>query len=606
MHRYDWLSYGKIYKAVSYATNEDNTVLCFTDYDGLKYDVNLLHIDCVELFAYYNHRMITSLVKAAKKGMEKLKNRANITVLVSGTCCKDLKEKSVFKASVELKIPNFVLKPDIQALQNYFDKLLLNIVETFYGVSTWGKHAKTKERMERKPLLDEIRLEKNWFKMISEHNEVVRYSLGFTDGILQFERKVNSILNDYKQEYEYLWNENRENELDDFVQSEPLLADVRDKFRHFDAITRDIKNLEAIICVQTIEIHRENMIKSLVEESESWKRVLGAKLTSKYRLKLREIVDFIHIMKKKLSRKLIDFDDCSKIFESLKEVQDNFYTFDQDLYILEEVYKIFSDFEIDVPSEDFDQIYGLRYNFNNLIKFSGEVSQEAIGRQESLLKELTDNIDDFEDDLENFEDDFIEKGPTIKGISIKESSNRAMFFDIRLQELLRRFELYTLNKKVAGLPSNEYPMLKIREEQMEAMNTLYKLYWDYQKFIERYAERRFKILDMNCISDEFRVLLARSMEIENLPGDTKELPAYESVRYDIDLFGQKLPILELMSNPAIEDKQWTLMEEVTDYKFDSFSENFTLSVVLAAPLLEFSRELEHICRTAIKEREDDA
>jgi hypothetical protein len=181
-----------------------------------------------------------------------------------------------------------------------------------------------------------------------------------------------------------------------------------------------------------------------------------------------------------------------------------------------------------------------------------------------------------------------------------------MFFDIRLQELLRRNELYTFNRKVAGLPANDYPILKLRENQMEAMNKLYKLYWDYQKFIERYIEKRFKILDMSCISDEFQILAERSIEIENLPGDTKELPAYEKVRFDIELFLQKLPLLNLMSNSAIEDSHWTQMEEITGYKFESFSENFTLSIVLEAPLVEFKKELENVCRIAIKEKEDEA
>lgn len=550
--------------------------------------------------------MISSLVKATKKSMEILKTRANIMMLIPGTCCKDLLEKSIFKAQVELEIPIFKLKPNVRALQNYFDKLLLNIVETFYGVSTWGKHAKTNERKERKPLLDEIRHEKSWFKMISEHNEVVRYSLGFTDGILQFERKINSILSDYKIEYEYLWIENRENELENFIQKDPLLADIRDKFKHFDNITKEIKNLDHIICVQTIQIHRDKMIESLIRESEAWKNILGSKLISKYRMMLREIFDFIHVNNKKLSRKLIDFDDCTKIFTSLEEIQEKFYTFDHTIDILEEVYKIFSDFEIYVPLEEFDQIYGLRYNFNNVINLSDKVHQEAISRQEFLLKELTDNVDDFEEDILNFEDDFIEKGPSIIGISIKESSNRVMFFDIRLQELLRRKELYTFNRKVAGLPAKEYQVLLLREKQMEDMNTLYKLYWDYQKFIERYIEKRFEILDMSCIFDEFQILAKRSIDIENLPGDTKELPAYEKVRSDIDLFSQKLPLIILMSNPAIEESHWIQMEEIMGYKFESLSENFTLSIVLEAPLLDFKEELESLCRVAIKEKEDEA
>lgn len=550
--------------------------------------------------------MIQSLVKATRRSMETLKIRADIMVMIAGTSCEDLRQKSIFETSIELQKPNFVLIPNIQQLQQYFDKLLLNIVETFYAVSTWGQHAKTKERAKRKPLLDEVRQEKNFFKLISEHNEVVRYRLGFTDAITQFEKKVNLILQELKKNFEYLWDEKREEIIQNFVKSKPLLADIRDKFQLFEDSTATVKKIRKVICVQTLQIHCDKMIESVIEESVAWKKFLGSELTEKYRIKLNKIVEFKQMMKKKLLRKLADYDDCSKVFKSLEEIRENFYSHDRDLNILEEIYKIFTDFEIDVPAEDYDKIYGLRYNYKIFIEFADKVHQEAIERQTALLKELVENIEEFQDDIDEFEAEFNEIGPTIPGIPIKESSNRVMLFDIRLQELLRRYELYSLNEKIAGLPVMEYPMLKEREIQMDAMNTLYKVYWDYRKFIERYLEKQFKILDMNSISDEFHSLVEKSKEIENLPGDTKQLPAYDKVREDMEFFAQKLPLLELMSDPAIQEEQWIEMEQVTGYKFDSHSENFTLSAILEAPLLQFTSELENICRIAIKQREDEA
>lgn len=75
INKFDWLQFDKIYKPVGYASEEDNLVLCYRDYDGLNYDITLLHIDCVELFAYYNHRMISVLAKCTKRSMEMLKVR---------------------------------------------------------------------------------------------------------------------------------------------------------------------------------------------------------------------------------------------------------------------------------------------------------------------------------------------------------------------------------------------------------------------------------------------------------------------------------------------------------------------------------------------------
>lgn len=50
----------------------------FQDYTGLNYDVTLLHIDCMELFAYFNHRIIAVFVRMVKTALEKLRNRIKL------------------------------------------------------------------------------------------------------------------------------------------------------------------------------------------------------------------------------------------------------------------------------------------------------------------------------------------------------------------------------------------------------------------------------------------------------------------------------------------------------------------------------------------------
>lgn len=74
--KYDWISFEKIGKAVSYPGPEEHERLRFKDYDGLKYDVTLLHIDCMELFAYYNQRMIGALIRCTKSSLENLKEHS--------------------------------------------------------------------------------------------------------------------------------------------------------------------------------------------------------------------------------------------------------------------------------------------------------------------------------------------------------------------------------------------------------------------------------------------------------------------------------------------------------------------------------------------------
>lgn len=583
--------------------------LCFTSYEGFNYDLSLLHIDCVDLFAYYNGRMIQSLVKAVRRSMEAVRMRADTDIIMTDNpenLCEKMREDAIFKASIELHKPNFILKPSMPELQNYLEKILLNIVETCYAVETWGVRAKCKRRVALKKIrIDEHKHEKNWFKLISEHNEVVRYKLNFTDSIIQFEKKVNGILCQLRSDYEYLWDEKREKSLADFVKSEPLLADIRDKFKLYDDTTAKLKKLSKYICIQAIQIDRDAMLQSLIEESNTWKLILGAELTEFYHARVENIANFRQVMEKKLARELKDYDDCSRVFKTIEEIQEHFYFYDRDVEILCEMYDIFTKFNVSVPKKDHEIVDSLKLDFSNLMKYADEVHQNAIKCQNELLKELTEGLEKFEKDYRDFEDDYEKSGPMDPLISIKESSNRVMIFNIRIFELQSTWEHLLFNSKIAGLPDKQYPMLQVREDELDAMETLYKLFWDYQKFIESYLQKPFKILNVSLIIDEFGSVQQRSIELEKLPGDTKQLPAYSKVRDDVNSLALKLPLLELMSHHHIEEEQWTQMEQVTGCKFDAQSDDFTLEDLLEAPLLEHMSELDGICRSAIKAKEDE-
>lgn len=138
--KYDWLSFEKIYKAVAYPSPEDLAVLVFKDYDGLKYDVNLLHIDCMELFAYYNNKFLLALIRCTKNSLEALSDR---TVMAKNEL---IAVEPMFLTHMHLESPVCVIKPSLTVMNGHYEKIMKNVVETNYSVSTWGKQAKVPER----------------------------------------------------------------------------------------------------------------------------------------------------------------------------------------------------------------------------------------------------------------------------------------------------------------------------------------------------------------------------------------------------------------------------------------------------------------------------
>lgn len=602
INKYDWLSFEKLYKAVGYATSEENESFCFKEYDGLKYDVTLLHIDCVELFAFYNHKVIAALAKSTKRSMELFKKRSNISGQVLTLTCGAYDEKSLIKMSIELRIPDFILVPTMPEIQKLYDATLLNIIETHYAVTTWGKQAKTEERKLRKPLLDEIKHDRNWFKMMSEHKEVSRYKMSFDNGVMQLDAKIASILKGYFVEFKFLWDEFRDEEIENFVKENPLTANIRDKLLHYDRITDSISKLDKVICVRTIEINCEHMINTLVEESKKWKLILGTKLSLFYRTILDEMVDFIQTQQKVLSRDLVDLDDCRIAMECLKLIRENFLRIDQSLNLMEDTYAMFATFLISIPPEDTERVDGLRYQFNTMIKNGEAVGRKVLNLQVPLQQELEAGVAKFKEDLVTYDDDFVKRGPMVPGIPAKEASDRVVMFESELQELSRRFDVYSSGEKLFGLPVNEYPVLMKRKKDINFLNKLYKLYLDVMRSVNQYSETLFKEIDMTVINAEIQEFVNRC---RTLPKGMKDWPAFIDLKKKIDDFNECCPLVEYMSSYAMKERHWTMLETVMSHKFDTHSLKFTLGVVLQAPLLSFKDDIEDICGGAIKEADID-
>lgn len=70
----------------------------------------------------------------------------------------------LFITNFILQIPNIVISPDIEELQNYFAKVVTNVIETHKGIIMWGQ---------RNFLKEEKTLETEKSKLFKKHYNIV-------------------------------------------------------------------------------------------------------------------------------------------------------------------------------------------------------------------------------------------------------------------------------------------------------------------------------------------------------------------------------------------------------------------------------------------------
>ena len=191
------------------------------------------------------------------------------------------------------------IEPTLEEIQSILSRIVLNVVQTHYGISTWGKLAKTEERIKRRPLFDEIKHERTWFKMISEHKQIQEYMDLFAGGLMLLDVDVNRQLVATFNKYEYLWKQN------------PFEVPMEEKPELIEKIQLDLQEM-----VDHIQVGPILILLGLVQKN------ILRKFLSYYKKRMDEISEFIQDHDYGLSKTLKELDDIKIAIEKIKIVQD--------------------------------------------------------------------------------------------------------------------------------------------------------------------------------------------------------------------------------------------------------------------------------------------
>ncbi|XP_054290039.1 dynein axonemal heavy chain 8-like [Macrosteles quadrilineatus] len=343
---------------------------------------------------------------------------------------------------------------------------------------------------------------------------------------------------------------------------------------------------------------------ALKVEWKDWKLTLSNLFLNAYRKKLSELWDFMEEKKEILLKKPVkDLDEVRLAMACLDAIRGNFIRLDRELSAIEEAYAIFAKFNIKVPPEDIEKVDGLRFNFENLIQYSKDMQESLCASQGPLQDELIAKVALFAAEVEKFDIDFETDGPMVDGLEAKEASDRVLLFQGRFDELWRNYEVLSSGEKLFGMPVHDYPVLIERKKQFNLLQKLYGLYLIVNKAIDGYFELAWQDVNIEEIMSELTDFQNRCRK---LPKGLKDWPAFIELKKKIDDFNECCPLLEMMANKSMKERHWLRLEKLLGVVFDVENDEFTLKMVMDAPLLKYKDDVEDICLSALKERDIEA
>ncbi|XP_073975032.1 dynein axonemal heavy chain 1 [Rhodnius prolixus] len=564
-----------------------------------------------EMRRYYSRKVVDVLIKITRQALETVRKRF---VIHEEIVCGD--ELPVLIINATLMIPNVVVRPSLEDVQECLVTIGKTITNVARGVSQWtgGKpqtsepskeDAKTRRRRlyrlasnTKPPFPHQGR---NFHSHIMENKEVVKTLSLLSTCVHPIKVELQNYIDKWKP-YKMLWSSDSIATIKD-VNKISLLDCELSLLRHVELDSNLELEADRITLADTIAIYTGQLKLGLTMEIKTSTHKIGQIVRKKYHREMDYVYAVMSEMERKLDRPIRDLDDVRMIMETLKKIREQEVDMELRIEPIEEAFNILTRFELPVDREILEQVDNLRYTWQQLLGRSMEVNTLLLAMQPHFQEELQANLEKFRVDSEEYICQYKTCGPMSPGLSPREASDRLIMFQNRFDGMWRKLQAYQSGEELFGLPTTDYPELAQIRKELNLLQKLYKLYNDVIDRVSSYYDIPWGEVNIEEINNEL-------MEFQNrcrkLPKGLKEWPAFYTLKRTIDDFNDMCPLLELMANKAMKPRHWQRIMEVTKHTFDLESEGFCLKNILAAPLLKYKEDIEDICISAMKEKDIEA
>uniref|UniRef100_A0A669PBP7 Dynein axonemal heavy chain 5 n=1 Tax=Phasianus colchicus TaxID=9054 RepID=A0A669PBP7_PHACC len=513
--------------------------------------------------------------------------------------------RPIIKTSINLSIPNIVMKPSLDEVQQTLNKTVDSIVKVMKGVGQWSQERISKVCLYNYRASDTASLSlsesaqsKNYFKNVSNNKEIIKL-VSLLATAINSTKKVLTAMESFSC-YHNIWQRDKEKTIERFMMGNPLLSELESQILLVKDLEMKVSSEPEYICVGAIALYTADLKLALRAEIKDWMSVLGYHWNKKYRTEMETIFTFMEETDRKLNRRIEDLDDIRTAMSALKDIRELQISIDSQIGPIEESYAILSKYDLLVTKEESEKVDTLHYTWEKLLLRANEVQNELFALQPKFRGELISSLKTFTEDCAQFYSDYEQSGPLVVGLEPQEASDRLTMFQNRFDNLFRKYITYTDGEELFGLPVTQYPQLLEIKKQLNLLQKLYNLYNSVLDTVSGYYDILWSELDVGKISSE---LVEFQNRCHKLPRGVKEWPAFFDLKKTIEDFCECCPLLESMSSKAMMPRHWKQITELTEHNFVVEGETLRLKNIMEAPLLRYKEEIEDICISAVKERD---
>eukprot|EP00003_Mantamonas_plastica_P000096 TRINITY_DN1008_c0_g2_i7.p1 TRINITY_DN1008_c0_g2~~TRINITY_DN1008_c0_g2_i7.p1 ORF type:complete len:3819 (+),score=1555.84 TRINITY_DN1008_c0_g2_i7:2346-13802(+) len=542
--------------------------------------------DIRNLFYYYNRLNFEALLACMKRSLNMIKKRfqpARKSFLMGGILF------PLFRVNVELAVPNVVMNPSLEDIQEGMNKACIAILSGAKNVYCWGQD---------RTLGSELR---SLYPNITSKKDIVKVVLLMTGSIEHLRNTVHNYLETFTS-YDYLWTEDKALQYRSFVAehgAEPPIDQFELKIQEYETKEMTINNIPMNHNIGCLSLESSKLKDALRSEASGWKEWYGAELHKLAKIKMEDLQLFLEDAKLKLNREIKDLDDVKPIMEALAELREMETLIDMQISPIEEAYGLLQRYHIPVHTKDEGDIVDeLRGTWIKMKAQALAVEGELLNRQPDFRANLIKDIKTFDEDVKYFKMRYDDRGPMVHGISAKQAIERLRLFDREFEDKKIKWEKYNMGEELFGMPITRFHQLEVMQDELKKLRDLYNLYEQVEKNLEEMAKVLWHKLN---VEDAEKIMATFQARARDLPRVVRQWNAYKELGGMITGFLETLPLLAQLKHRSIRPRHWTQLMTVSSSKFPLDKQEFKLHHLLDIDILKYAIDVEDIYDSAIRE-----
>jgi dynein heavy chain, axonemal len=263
----------------------------------------LVHMDKEAATNFNDHyylAMYTAVAQASKNSFHVLKTRLSR----GSKSSLYFVEKPFFNVEINLKVPNVVVSPSLEEIQEAINTCAKKVLSVSKELSSWAVDKTIG----------------SFWDMLSHDMDIVKSVLLLKGTVDNTKKVVNNYIETFS-EFSFLWLESLNDQYERFVSKEPAMEDFEFKLKEYAAVESRLNEMSPAenigpLCISTTPIKTH-----LLSEAASWKQQFAHNLHKEGADKLHGFHLYVRETTRKLNGKVEDLEEVRIMMDMLQEVR---------------------------------------------------------------------------------------------------------------------------------------------------------------------------------------------------------------------------------------------------------------------------------------------